>query len=395
LTPAAGPDRRAGPAVMPYWRLSNFYFFYFASLGALVPFWGLYLQDRGFDAIAIGQLMAILMATKIVAPNVWGWIADHTGRRMAIVRLASLASLLVFVGVFWAEGFWVLALVMTLFSFFWNASLPQVEAVTFNHLKDQVSRYATVRLWGSIGFVFTVAGLGWGLEVWDTGLVPVVVLALFAGIWLSTLAVPEAGSGGHQPQPGERLLSRLKSPEVVAFFFACFMMQASHGAYYAFYSIFMEQHGYSKSLIGGLWALGVIAEVLLFTIMHHLLLRFGARWVLIASLAFAVVRWLVTGLFPQHLWVMIAAQIAHAATFGAYHAAGIHLVHHYFPGRFQGRGQALYSSLSFGAGGSLGALTSGYLWTTAGPLATFVVSSCAALLGTLAAWIWVDRAGRY
>ena len=81
---------------MPYWRLSGFYFFYFAVLGALVPYWGLYLQFRGFGPAQIGELMAVLMATKIVAPNIWGWIADHTGRRMAIVRSASLISFLVF-----------------------------------------------------------------------------------------------------------------------------------------------------------------------------------------------------------------------------------------------------------------------------------------------------------
>ena len=106
---------------MPYWRLSGFYFFYFALLGALVPYWGLFLRERGFDAVAIGELMAILMATKIVAPNVWGWLGDHLGYRMRIVRLASLVSVLVFLGMFWAEGFWAIALVMVLYSFFWNA----------------------------------------------------------------------------------------------------------------------------------------------------------------------------------------------------------------------------------------------------------------------------------
>ena len=131
---------------MPYWRLSTFYFFYFAALGALVPFWGLYLKDRGFSPLDIGQFMAILMATKVVAPNVWGAIADRTGARMPIVRLASLLSAVIFVGMFVANGFWAVALVMALFSFFWNASLPQMEAVTFNHLGARMRRYAIIRL---------------------------------------------------------------------------------------------------------------------------------------------------------------------------------------------------------------------------------------------------------
>jgi len=105
-----------------YWRLSAFYLLYFASLGALVPYWSVYLQARGFSAAQIGELMALLMATKIVAPNLWGWLADHSGRRMAVIRSASLLSLLTFLGVFWVGGYWGMALVMAAFSFFWNAS---------------------------------------------------------------------------------------------------------------------------------------------------------------------------------------------------------------------------------------------------------------------------------
>ena len=128
---------------------------------------------------------------------------------------------------------------------------------------------------------------------------------------------------------------------MIAFFVVCFLLQAGHGAYYAFYSIYMEATGYSKTLIGQLWALGVIAEVMVFILMHRLLQRYGARQVLMASLLLAVLRWLVIGYFPEELPLILLAQILHAATFGTFHASAIHLVHHYFTGRHQGRGQAL------------------------------------------------------
>ena len=149
---------------MPYWRLSGFYFFYFASLGAMLPFWGLYLQDRGYSPAEIGELMAVIMVTKLIAPNIWGWIADHTGRRMPIVRLASLFSVICFIGVFFVEGYWALALVMMLFSFFWNASLPQFEAVTMSYLHERIQHYSRIRLWGSVGFILAVLALGFMLE---------------------------------------------------------------------------------------------------------------------------------------------------------------------------------------------------------------------------------------
>ena len=117
---------------MPYWRLSGFYFFYFATLGVLAPYWSLYLKSVGFDAVAIGQLMALLMVSRIVAPNVWGWVADHRARRMQVVRLAAALTMVAFVGAFLGTGFWWLALVMLVFSFFWNASLPLLEVTTMN-----------------------------------------------------------------------------------------------------------------------------------------------------------------------------------------------------------------------------------------------------------------------
>ena len=113
---------------------------------------------------------------------------------------------------------------------------------------------------------------------------------------------------------------------------------------------------------------------------------------MIASLAFAALRWLVIGYFADSLLMLGVAQLLHAATFGTFHAASIHLVHHYFRGRLQGRGQALYSSLSFGAGGAVGSLASGYVWEGLGAQWTFVVAAATAAVGAAVAWRFIDRA---
>jgi len=380
---------------MPYWRLSSFYFFYFASLGALIPFWGPYLHDQGFSALAIGQLMAILQATKIVAPNIWGWLADHTGRGIEIVRLASLLSWGGFLAIFWVEGFWAMALVMVIFSFFWNASLPQMEVVTINHLGSRLRRYAGIRLWGSIGFILAVLSLGVLVERMGTGVVPLMTLFLQLGIWLTSLLVKER-PGEHRHAPAEvSILGVLRRPEVAAFLLAGLLMQASHGVYYSFYSIHLTQAGYASHLIGALWAWGVAVEVLVFAFMHHLLERFGARRVMLTSLGLAVLRWLLIGAFVTEPLILILAQALHAGTFGAFHAGAIHLTHHYFSGRLQGRGQALFGSLVYGAGGALGGLMSGFLWSNQGPWATFLASSLVAALGLVIAGFWVDRERRF
>lgn len=375
---------------MPYWRLSGFYFFYFASLGALLPYWGLYLDSLGFNEVAIGNMLAIIMATKIVSPNIWGWIADHTGRRMRIVRLGSLIAALAFLGVFVSSGYMWLIMVMLVFSFFWNAALPQFEATTLNHLGAHTHRYSGIRLWGSIGFIVSVWGLGELLDGQGVQFLPWILFALFAAIWINSMLVPEEAAG-HLLLDHEPLQKILTRPEVVGLLLACFFMQAGHGPYYTFYSIYLNNHDYSLSLIGGLWALGVIAEVVIFMLMSRLTSHFSLKALLMMSLLLGVIRWLLIGLFVDNLSILVFAQLLHAATFGIYHAAAIQLVHYYFKGKHQGKGQALYSSLSFGAGGAVGSFYSGYVFDYFGALAMFTIAAVCSLVGFVLVWQFVPK----
>ena len=369
-----------------YLRLSGFYLFYFATLGVLLPYWGLYLRTLGFDPARIGELMAIPQATKLVAPTLWGWLGDRTGRRMRVIRWACLAAALTFTGVYAAGGSYVgLALVTLLFSFFWNAALPQFEAVTLNHLGEHVHRYSRVRLWGSVGFVGAAVGLGFVVRDWGVGIVPAVLLGLLAVLWLNSLLVPErpAAVVAQATPPLDRVL---RQPMVIAFFAACFLNQAAHGPYYGFFSLYLETLGYSREFIGLLWGLGVTVEVGMFVFMPRLLPRFGSRRLLLVALALAALRWLLIGHFADDLPLLLFAQTLHAFSFGVFHAVSIHLIHQFFPGSLQGRGQALYSSLSFGAGNAVGSLAAGYLWEGLGPAAMFDLATVLGALGWLAAW---------
>lgn len=379
---------------MPYWRLSNFYFFYFASIGALVPYWSLYLKDLGFSIVEIGQLMALLMATKIVSPNIWGWIADHTGWHMGVVRWGSFLACLFFIGIFFVQDYWSVAIVMMLFSFFWNATLPQFEVATLNHLGKDHHRYSGIRLWGSIGFIVSVALLGLLLDLYDSSLLPIVLLVIFTGTWLSSIIVPEqlpqTSSLEHTP-----ILQIVKRPEVIALMLVCFLMQASHGPYYTFYTLYLESFHYSRTLIGKLWALGVVAEVIIFLMMSHLVKYYGLRQLLLASLLLTSLRWGMIATFPENLWLLLIAQLLHAASFGVFHAVVIALFYRHFTGKTQGRGQALYSSLSFGLGGAFGALYSGVVWESISQEMTYYIAMVFSLSAFAIAWVWIDRVKVY
>jgi MFS transporter, PPP family, 3-phenylpropionic acid transporter len=125
---------------VPYWRLSGFYFCYFGTLGTFIPFWSLYLKQTGFSAGQIGELTAMLVATKIVAPHLWGWLADKTGRNLRLIRITALLSMLFFAGFLYRQDYRWVAAVTVCFSLFWNAVLPQFEAATLLHLRAEPQR---------------------------------------------------------------------------------------------------------------------------------------------------------------------------------------------------------------------------------------------------------------
>jgi PPP family 3-phenylpropionic acid transporter len=379
-------------APLPYWRLSSFYFFYFALLGSTAPFLALYFDHLGFPSARIGELVAIPMLMRCVAPNLWGWLGDYTGRRLAIVRVGAVCTLACFSLILFDTSYAWLAMVMALHAFFWHAVLPQFEAITLAHLQGQTARYSQIRLWGSVGFILTVVGLGRLFEWFSLDVYPQALLLIMAGIVVSSAWVPNAQPPASTERPsGDGFLKQLFSPGVLAFYICVALMQLSHGPYYTFLTLHLERLGYSRGVIGMLWAVGVVAEVLMFLAMSRILQRFSVRHVLIASFALASLRWLLLGNFADHLTVLITAQLMHAATFGSFHAAAIHFLQRSFGPRQQGQGQALYAALS-GTGGALGALYSGYSWNALGAQWTFPIASLAALMAAILAMTRMSKA---
>ncbi|MDD4915250.1 MAG: MFS transporter [Methylococcales bacterium] len=375
---------------VPARRLSAFYFCYFAILGAFLPFWSLYLRQTGFNAEEIGELTALLVATKIIAPNLWGWLADKTGRRLRLIRLTSLFSTLFFAGFLYKQDLTWFAVITIAFSFFWNASLPQFEAATLFHLKTESHRYSRIRLWGSVGFIAAVLGIGRFLDTFSIRYLPDIILSILLLNWLVALIIPEV-----QAQKTQRAATAvwriLADREVLAFFAVYLLLQVAHGPYYVFYSVYLAQHGYSPGSTSFLWALGVCAEILMFLGIGRLLKLFSPRALLLGSLALSSMRWFLIAYQADSLPVMVAAQLLHAATFGVAHVVAIQLLFKYFGSQHQGKGQAFYSSLSFGVGGMLGSLYSGYFWDSLGGSLVFVIAAIASGLAWVIAFLGVGR----
>ena len=380
---------------LPYRQLAGFYFFYFAYLGAFAPFFSIYLASRGLSPVEIGVVMGLPQVTRIIAPHLWGWIADAAGSPVRIVRATAAAGALCWLGLFGSATFLWICVVILAVGFFLSAALPLVEATTLSHLGRETGRYGAIRLWGSIGYIIAVVGVGYAIDLLEAGILLWIVAASLAGTLAFSWLVPDAQLP-HESTGQAPIRELLMRPDVIALMAACALMAVAHGPYYTFYSIHLVDHGYSKATTGWLWALGVVCEIAIFLWLPRLYAAYTLRAILIGSFALSVARFLIIGWAADSLVLLLFAQALHAASFGSFHAAAIGIVHQLFHGRHQARGQAIYGSLTFGIGGTVGSLASGYSWEPFGAALTFTGAAACALAGmVLAAWKFDAQNGKH
>ena len=365
-----------------YWRLSRFYFSYYFFVGAFVPYWGLYLQSEHFSAADIGILMSLFQISRIFAPNFWGWLADHTGKRAQWIKLTSFLGLCGFMAVFWAHGFFWLFFVMAALSLFTSSTLPLAESLTLAHLATTNGHYSRIRMWGSLGFVVASVVLGFVIDASDIKSILWFLLLVQMTLFALSYTLPDPKLVAHENDHFS-IWQVIKHPNVIALLIGCSLMVTAHGVLYNFYSIYLSQHGYSKGTIGLLWAVGVVCEIGIFMLMPKIMNRYSLKTILITSLALAVLRFSLIGAAIDHLWLLILAQSLHAATFGSFHAASVEVITQFFKGRHQAKGQAIYNSVAYGIGGTIGGISGGYALQYLGGQQTFMLAAIFPLIGLI------------
>ncbi len=369
----------------PAARFAAFYFAYFAYIGAYSPYIALYFDARGFTAPQIALILALPHIARIFVPAFWGWLADRTGWRRAIVVASCVSTVAGFPLLAFARDIPEVLAVFGLMGLFSAGALPIVEAMTLASIAGQPGRYGPIRLWGSLGFVVAVLGTGALLDASPAAmLIPVIVVLAFGALACAVaLPVPRVRAPEGNSAPFLGLLLRA---DIVGLFMACFCMTVAHGALYTFYTLYLVEHGYSKSLAGLLWTLGVLAEIAVFAWLPALMRRFALREILIASFLAAGLRFVAIGWGIESVAVLAGAQLLHGATFGTFHAASVAAVNRVFVGVSQVRGQAIYTSFAYGLGGSAGALLAGLAWEPLGAAWTFTISSGFGLAGAALVW---------
>jgi PPP family 3-phenylpropionic acid transporter len=356
-------------------RLSAFYFAFFAHAGAFVAYFPLYLAGRGFDPAQVAWVLALPPLARIVAPPFWGWVADRSGAHRVVVVMSCAVTALCFAAMPFTQH---IALLIALMSLLSSGALPIVEAITLGSLAGQSGRYGPIRVWGSVGFIAVVLGGGLWLDYRPVSTLPAVLVFFMLATFAVALALPPSKEKIREKAQPVRF-----TPAARAVCAAGFCNAVAHGALYAFLSIHLEALGYSATSIGMLWTLGVLAEIAVFFYLPQLFRRFALSTLLVFSLASGTVRFLAIGWAAELLWVVLLAQLLHAATFGSFHAAAVAAVHRVFPQGAQARGQTWFSGISYGAGAAAGFVLSGWAWQGGGAQSAFTVSAMAALAGAL------------
>lgn len=390
--PPAGPRGAAAPTLGAF---GGLWFCYFAAIGSFNPFAPLWFKELGFSTLAIGSIASLQAWTRILAPYAWGWLGDHGGQRMRLLRYAAAASLLAASGLLWVRGYTGVAVCTALLFLANGGVVPLAEAALARQLQTaqgvDAGRYGRVRMWGSVGFIVAVLGYGVVLQQAGIGLFPWLVVGMYGLLMAATLRMPQHADAGHDHHDKPpAVLSVLRQPPVAWFFASIFFTVLAHTSLYTFFSLYLDAQGYGKGTVGALWAVSVAVEILFFwwqgRVFHRLAPHAWLQW----AAALSVLRFVAIAALGGHLLVLVLAQLLHMVTFAAQHAACIQLLSRHFPGALRGRGQALYTVLGYGLSGVVGGVAGGWLSAHLGFAAVFWAAAVAAALG----WICASRARR-
>jgi MFS transporter, PPP family, 3-phenylpropionic acid transporter len=366
---------------------------YFAHIGFFNPYLPLWLQELGLSILAISVLVSVQAATRLFAPYGWGWLSDRTGERIQLMRYSACAALLASTGLWWDGGVnWLFAVLLFMFMHT-SAMMPMSEAA-MAHLVTQdgvfnARRYGRIRLWGSVGFLVTVMVAGAFFERAGMYHFPAWTVATMLAVTLSVFCLPDLKEAIPAHALRVNVMPVLRQRAVQWFFASVFLHVLSHIGIYVFFSLYLDSLGYSKTMIGLLWALSVVVEIGWFFTQSRWLPRMSLpAWLVLCSAAM-VLRMGLTASSAQVLVLLVVAQTLHALTFATHHTVCIALLSQHFSGRLRGRGQALYTVIGYGFPGVIGGLAGGMLSTHYGLTSVYwasMVISALAVACAMGAW---------
>jgi MFS transporter, PPP family, 3-phenylpropionic acid transporter len=362
-------------------RMAILYSALFLHVGIVLPYFPLWMEERGLSASEISLVLTMPLLVRIVTSGYISAYADRASER-ANVLIALFAGTAILVAAYpLATGFWTILLLATLVSVFNNPMAPVMDAITLAGVRRFGFDYGRIRLWGSLVFIVANVAAGQVLARYgDWTILWMMIATAFAGLLLAPLT-PRLGS---PPKPATKIQVASASPwnllrnrrfRLVAIGTA--LIQGAHAMIYSFGSIYWNDAGYSGTAIGLFWGIGVLAEVLLFQFSKRAFRLFAPITMIAIGAAASVLRWSLTP-FEAGFASMALLQAIHGLTFGAVHLGQMHFYNAEVPEERMGAAQAV----GFVAGAvGLGTFTllSGPLYEALGARAFLVMAAASAV----------------
>lgn len=367
----------------PEFPIALYYFTFLGALGIFWPYFTLYLASVGLSPTEITQVMSVYPLMGLVGPPLFGLLADARRARGWLLRLASFGTLVAFTGFFRAGASRpALYLTTAAFAFFRGPLLSMTDATAFDCVAKHGGSYGRLRLWGSVGFL--LGALGAGALLQSYGVIHMLEptsagLLLAAGCaWLMPAPPPE-----RRPRVIAAWVGMLRSGRLWLLLSAVTLAQTAGAAYDSCFSLHLRSLGYGAQFVGGAWAIGVGAEVVLMLWSAPLIRRFGADRLFALALGVAALRWLCIAHVRAPL-LLLALQPLHGITFGFFYVAGVTLVRDRGGPEAPTAAQGLFAG-ALGLGSMTGMQLAGHLFESSAGLGLFTAASCVATLATACA----------
>ena len=364
--------------------LSLFYAALFSAFGVYMPFIPVWLAAKGLGPQEISICMALPMTVRLLVPF-WGFAADRLRNQRLVIAVCLGVALLAGLALLSASGFWPILGLMLLWSLFWTPTTPLTEGYAVTESARRGADYGRVRVWGSVSFIAANMAAGWMLDAVDAlWILPMILLCMLVALACIGLLPPDSRRADGVARAGVGdALGLLRQRHILLFMLAAGLVQASHGLYYSFSSVHWQAQGFSASLIGVLWAVGVIAETVLFAVATRLLGNASPHLLVLVGAVIAVVRWVLMAFDPP-VSALFILQAMHAGSFAVTHMGTMKFIRSSVPAALAGTGQGVYTALSAGMLTALAMLASGPLYAALGGLAFLVMAGmCVASLALL------------
>ncbi len=361
--------------------VSAYYFFLFGGLGVFWPNYALFLQSRGLSQSESAVILAIGPAMGLVAPPIFGLLADALRARVWVLRILSAGAAVVFAGWLIADSRAIMYGTALLFGLCRAPLTSLSDASAFEAVKRTGGSYGILRLWGSLGFVLAAFGGGWVLEHLGAPSMITVAVAALLGAAGFAWAMPAPPTEAH-PEVFRAWLRMLRAPELWVLLFAVAVGQIGASTYDWGFSQRLASLGYGGTFIGLAWALGVTSEIFFMWGSGRILGHLGADRLLMTSLLVAAGRWvLLTHLTTPA--VILVLQPLHGITFGCFYVAWVHLARDRAPAEAPTAAQGLFGAAS-ALGAIVGMVSAGRIFQRFGGVTMFRVAAAASAIAALA-----------